>query len=105
MRLDKLTVKSQEAVAEGQRIAEAGGNQELQPEHLLLALLADDEGIAVQILNRLGADAPGAIKADVEKIVDRFPKASGATPLGQFYASARLKDVFERAMKEAAHLT
>ena len=104
MRLDKLTIKSQEAVAEGQRIAAARGNQELQPEHLLLALLADEEGLALQILNRLGADN-GVLRADVEKAVERFPKSSGATPLGQFYASARLKDVIERAMKEAEHLT
>ena len=104
MRLDKLTVKAQEALAESQRIAEAKGNPELQPEHLLLALLADEEGIAVQILNRIGVNT-AALKSDVEKAVDRFPKTSGATPLGQFYASSRLKDVFEKALKQASHLT
>ncbi len=104
MRMDKLTAKSQEALAGSQRIAEAKGNQELQPEHLLLALLEDEEGIAVQVLGRLGVNT-GTLKADVEKVVDRFPKATGATPLGQFYASPRLKDVFERAMKQAGHMT
>ncbi|MDA8327116.1 MAG: ATP-dependent chaperone ClpB [Nitrospiraceae bacterium] len=104
MRMDKLTAKSQEALAESQRIAEAKGNQELQPEHLLLALLEDEGGIAVQVLGRLGVNT-GTLKADVEKVVDRFPKATGATPLGQFYASPRLKDVFERAMKQAGHMT
>ena len=104
MRLDKLTYKSQEVMAESQRLAESKGNQELQPEHLLLALLEDGEGLAVQILERMDINA-GQLKADIEKIVDRFPKASGATPLGQFYASARLKDVLERATRQAGHLT
>ena len=44
MRMDKLTIKSQEAVQEAQRLAERKGNQELQPEHLLIALLDDKEG-------------------------------------------------------------
>ena len=44
MRMDKLTIKSQEAVQEAQRLAERKGNQELQPEHLLFALLDDKEG-------------------------------------------------------------
>ncbi len=104
MRLDKLTYKSQEAMAESQRIAEGKGNQELQPEHLLLALLRDGEGLAVQILGRMGVET-GGLEADVEKIIDKFPKASGSTPLGQFYASARLKDVMEKAMQQATHLT
>ncbi len=104
MRMDKLTVKSQEALAESQRIAEAKGNQELQPEHLLLALLEDEEGVAAQVLSRLGVNT-GMLRADVGKLVDRLPKVMGATPLGQFYASARLTDVFERAMRQAGHMT
>ena len=104
MRLDKLTVKAQEAFAESQKLAESKGNQELQPEHLLAALLEDQEGIAVQVLKRLGVDTE-AVRKDVAAISERFPKVSGATPVGQFYASARLKDVFERASRQAGHLT
>jgi ATP-dependent Clp protease ATP-binding subunit ClpB len=48
MRMDKLTMRSQEALQEAQRLAEKKGNQELQPEHLLWALLSDEE-----ILKRL----------------------------------------------------
>ncbi len=102
--MDKLTIKSQEAVQDAQRFAERKGNQELQPEHLLWAMMEDEEGIASQILKRLGADIK-LLRSDVEKEVDRFPKVSGATPLGQIYISPRLKEVLEKAFKEAEHLT
>ncbi|MDP3110524.1 MAG: ATP-dependent chaperone ClpB [Thermodesulfovibrionales bacterium] len=101
--MDKLTIKSQEAVQEAQRFAESKGNQELQPEHLLFALLKDYEGIAPQILKRLGTD-PKNIQAEIEKEIEKFPKVLGATPVGQIYISPRLKDVMEKAFKEAEHL-
>ncbi|TAL26467.1 MAG: type VI secretion system ATPase TssH, partial [Nitrospirae bacterium] len=104
MRMDKLTIKSQEAVQEAQRFAESKGNQELQPEHLLFALLGDSEGIAPQILKRLGID-PKNIQTEIEKEIEKFPKVLGATPAGQIFISPRLKDVIEKAFKEAEHLT
>ncbi len=104
MRLDKLTVKSQEALQEAQRIAERKGNQQLDVEHLLSALLVDEEGTVFQILSRLGADI-NAVRAEIEKEIEKFPKVSGATPLGQIYLSPRLKAVFEKAFEEAGHLT
>jgi ATP-dependent Clp protease ATP-binding subunit ClpB len=103
MRMDKLTIKSQEALQEAQRIADQKGNQELQPEHLLLALLQDDEGIVVQILQRFGFDL-NMLKADIEAEINKFPKVMGATPLGQIYVSTRLKRVFEEAFRQAEHL-
>lgn len=103
MRLDKLTIKSQEALQEAQRFAENKGNQELQPEHLLWAILQDDEGIGTQILKRAGIDVL-MLQKDTEAEVDKFPKVMGATPLGQIYLSPRLKEVFETALKEAEHL-
>jgi len=103
MRLDKLTIKSQEALQEAQRIASEKGNQELQPEHLLLALLRDEEGIVVQLLQGFGFDL-NMLRADVEQQIQKFPKVMGATPLGQMYVSARLRKVFEEAQKEAEHL-
>jgi ATP-dependent Clp protease ATP-binding subunit ClpB len=103
MRLDKLTIKSQEALQEAQRVADEKGNQELQPEHLLLALVRDPEGIATAILRRLEVD-PAAVSRDLEGEVDRYPKVSGATPMGQIYLSPRLKGTVERAFKAAEHL-
>ncbi len=103
MRMDRLTIKSQEALQDAQRLAERKGNQELQPEHLLWTFLEDDEGIVSQILGRLGVDAK-SLQRDLEKEIDRLPKVSGATPLGQLYISARLKEVLEKGFKEAEHL-
>jgi len=104
MRLDKLTVKSQEAMQEAQGLAERNANQQVDVEHLLLALLGDEEGLALQILRRLGADI-AAIKKETEKEIERFPKVSGAAPMGQLYIAPRLKTVLEKAYEEATHLT
>jgi len=104
MRMDKLTIKSQEAMQEAQRFAERKGNQELQPEHLLWALLSDEEGISSQMLKKLNVDLT-LLRGDVEKEIDRLPKVAGATPLGQLYVSPRLKETLEIAFKQAEHLT
>ena len=101
--MDKFTIKSQEAIQAAQRFAEKKGNQQLDAEHMLWALLEDDEGVASQILKRLGVNTD-TLKQDVEEAVDRFPKVMGATPLGQIYVSPRLKEVFENAHKNAGHL-
>lgn len=101
--MDKLTIKSQEAVQLAQRLAERKGNQQLDSEHLLWALLNDEGGVACQILKSLGIDTK-ALQKDVEKAIERFPKVIGATPLGQIYVSARLKEVLENATREAEHL-
>ncbi|MFA5353607.1 MAG: Clp protease N-terminal domain-containing protein, partial [Thermodesulfovibrionales bacterium] len=104
MRLDKLTVKSQEALQEAQGLAERKGNQQVDVEHLLSALLTDEEGICFQILRRIGVDMAG-LRAEVDREIERFPKVSGATPMGQLYISPRLKTVLEKAYEEAQHLT
>ncbi len=103
MRLDRLTIKSQEALQEAQRIAERHGNQELQVEHLLRALISDSAGIVYRALQDAGGDI-SSIERELDREIDRFPKVSGATPLGQVYVSARLKEVLERAFEEAKHL-
>jgi len=103
MRLDKLTMKSQEALQEAQGLAERKGNQELQPEHLLFALLADDESVDRQILQNMGVE-PDQVKRDVDEAIEKFPKVSGATPLGQLYVSPGTKKAFEEAQKEAEYL-
>ncbi|HMK56504.1 MAG TPA: ATP-dependent chaperone ClpB [Dissulfurispiraceae bacterium] len=104
MRLDRLTVKSQEAIQEAQGLAQKKGNQQLDVEHLLVAILSDEEGIGPQILGRTGADI-AAVKADLEKEIDKLPKVSGATPMGQLYMAPRLKAVLEKSFEEAQHLT
>jgi len=101
--MDKFTMKSQEAIQEAQRFAEKKGNQQIDAEHMLWALLENEGGVASQILKRIGINIK-ALQQDVEKAVDQFPKVIGATPLGQIYISPRLKGVFENAHKSAEHL-
>ncbi|MFZ5907550.1 MAG: ATP-dependent chaperone ClpB [Nitrospirota bacterium] len=101
--MDKFTIKSQEAIQEAQRFAERKGNQQIDAEHLLWALLADDEGVAVQILKRIGVNT-AALRQDAGEAIEKFPKVIGATPMGQIYLSPRLKGVFENAEKNARHL-
>ncbi len=78
MRFDQLTIKSQEAIQEAQRDARARGNAELTPDHLLLALLRQAEGVAVPILQKLGVN-PETLASEVESDLDRRPKVSGAS--------------------------
>ncbi|MBI4842911.1 MAG: ATP-dependent chaperone ClpB [Nitrospirae bacterium] len=101
MRFDKFTIKSQEAVQNAQGLAERKGNQQVDVEHLLYVLL--EEGIAFEIVKILGVDV-NALRMDIEAEIERFPKVLGSSPVGQLYITQELKDVFERALKEAEHL-
>ncbi len=101
--MNDLTIKSQEAVQKAQKLAEKKGQQQIDVEHLLWVLIDDEAGVAAQMLRRIGINT-ALLKRDVEEVIDRMPKVVGATPLGQIYVSPRLKEVFERASKEAEHL-
>lgn len=102
MQLDKLTVKSQEALQEAKGIAERNHHQQIDVEHLLLALLAQKEGTVVPILQKLGAN-PDAIASQVEEELRRVPKVTGGG-VGQVYLSSRLNEVLNAAMTEAERL-
>jgi len=101
MRFDKFTIKSQEAVQKAQHLAESKGNQQVDVEHLLRVLL--DEGVALEIVKMLGVDI-ASITREIDKEIERFPKVLGPTPMGQFYITQELKDVFEEALNVAGHL-
>ncbi len=74
----QLTTKSQEAFAAASRRALRDGNPAVEPEHLLWALVQDDNGIAGQVLSAVGADRT-AVRADAEKAVTELPRASGSS--------------------------
>ncbi len=101
--MDKFTIKSQEAIQNAQGLAERKGHQQIDAEHLLWVLLEDDEGVASQMLKRVGVNTD-TLQKDVEAAIDRMPKVVGPTPVGQIYISPRLKDVLGRAQQEAEHL-
>lgn len=102
MNPEKLTIKTQEAIAAAQKRAEAEGQQAIEPEHLLLALLEQSEGIVVPILQKLGAD-PAAIAAELKKTVASIPKVSGGAGQ-QAYISPRLKQLLDAASRIADQL-
>src|SRR5258706_15419798 len=99
MRLDKFTVKAQEAVARAQEIGQQRDHSEISPLHLLASLLAEEEGVVRPVLQKLGAD-PARIAQIAAGELERLPKATG-TQLG---LSRETQDVFNQAQKEADRL-
>ena len=99
-RFDKLTVKAQEAVQSAQALADREDHQQLEPEHLLLALVEQADGVVTALLAKLGARAE-AIRGEVQAELRRLPKVSGAS--GQ-YMGPRLKAVFDAAWDEMERL-
>ncbi len=100
MRFDRFTVKAQEAVQAAQSLADQHSHQVIEPEHLLLALLQQQEGVVGPLLGKLGA-RPEAVARQVESELGRLPKVRGG---GKQYASERLDGVLNRAWEEAQRL-
>jgi ATP-dependent Clp protease ATP-binding subunit ClpB len=102
MQPDRFTIKSQEAVAAAQRFASEGSNPEVAPPHLLLALLDQDEGVVVPVLQRLGVDAQDA-RARAREAIERLPKLSGNT-VPDVRPSSEFVWVLQQAEKESTGL-
>jgi ATP-dependent Clp protease ATP-binding subunit ClpB len=96
-RFDKLTIKAQEAVAAAQSLAGELGNPQIEPLHLLAALLHETDGVVVPLVEKIGAN-----RAQLEGIVDseikRLPKQTGGSPP---QPGAELGRVLEAAQREA----
>ena len=75
IRWDKFTVKAQEAVQRASQLASEHGNPELQPIHLLAALLEDKENIVPPVLEKIGI-GPQAVLSDVYSQIEKLPKVS-----------------------------
>jgi len=101
MNLNKLTEKAQEAVVEAQRVAESRQHTQVEPEHLLAALIVQDNGVVPAILDKLGV-APAQVTQRLNTILNGFARA--ATPGQQVYVSQRFRRVFESAQQEAERL-
>src|SRR5579872_3843387 len=98
MRLEKLTIKAQEALQHAQELAEQRGHQEMTPEHLLASLLTQEQGIAGAILRKLGIDTDNLQKA-TERALDELPQVRGST--ADVYVGHRLKAVLEGANQQS----
>jgi ATP-dependent Clp protease ATP-binding subunit ClpB len=99
-RLDKLTVKAQEALQAAQEMCARAGQQQIEPLHLLWALIAQGDGVVPPLLEKLGTP-PTALASEVEKQVERLPKVSG---ISDQYLSPASNDVLQRAFDEAQRL-
>jgi len=102
MDIEKFTLKAQEALQEAKSIAERKHHQQIDVEHLLLALLGQKEGIVVPMLQKLGAN-PDLIVSQLENELSRIPQVTGRG-VGQVYLSSRLNEIFNTAWKEAERL-
>src|SRR2546422_741321 len=100
MRLDKFTIKAQEAFQAAQSLAEQQSHQAIEPEHLLTTLIEQREGIVGPLLAKLGAH-PDAIQRALRAELAKLPAVRGGS--GQ-YLGERTRQVLERAQTEALHL-
>ena len=100
MRLDRFTEKAQEALQEAAELARQTGNQAVEPEHLLLALVGQEDGVGRTLLERAGAPVQGLQPALVSAI-ERLPKVRGA---GQPYLGESLSKSLDTAEREAERL-
>ena len=100
LRLDKLTVKAQEALTAAQEFGGRSGQQQIEPLHLLWALAAQGDGVVPPLLEKLGV-SPVRLAGEIEKQVARLPKVSGVS---QQYLSPASNQVLERAFDEAQGL-
>jgi ATP-dependent Clp protease ATP-binding subunit ClpB len=97
MRMDKLTIKSQEALAEAQSLAASRGHSEILPAHLLRALLGQPEGSTVPVLQKLGVPID-VLQGELEKLLEQTPKVTGGAQTQIGRATSR---VLEAAFNEA----
>ena len=96
MDVNSFTHRAAEALATAQREARSSDHQRIEPEHLLVALLADPDGVVYPVVRRAGAD-PGMLKARASEALDRIPKVYG--PEQETVASPQLGRLLERARK------
>jgi ATP-dependent Clp protease ATP-binding subunit ClpB len=99
MQPEKLTIKSQEALQEAQNIARSFSHQELDGEHLMLALISQTDSLIPDLLQRVGVP-PDCLKPDLEAELARRHKVQG----GEVFMGATLKRVLDAAQSEATKL-
>ncbi|MGB2842565.1 MAG: ATP-dependent chaperone ClpB [Halobacteriota archaeon] len=101
MRLDKLTLKAQEALQEAKNIADKYNHQQIDAEHLLLALVEQSEGIVVPILQKIGVDVD-QLKSRLVEHLSSLPQVyGGGGGIEQIYITPRLNKTLEKAWQEA----
>src|SRR5258706_2211948 len=98
MRLDKLTTKFQQALADAQSMALGNDNGAIEPQHLLSAMLDQEDGGTASLLSRAGVAVP-KLKQLVKKAIERLPKLEGQG--GEIAVSRDLNNLLNLTDKEA----
>ncbi|SCX79046.1 ATP-dependent chaperone ClpB [Desulfoluna spongiiphila] len=98
MRFDRLTVKSQEMIQEAHELASHKGNPQIEPEHMLAAMMEDREGIVLSIFRKMGVPLDG-VSRQLTEILGRLPQVSGAA--GDATLSQESRQVLNHAFGEA----
>src|SRR5579884_3708463 len=99
---NKLTAKSQEALQNAVEIAANYGNNQIEPEHLLAALIQDPEGVATSVLRKLGVNID-QLRVRITGALEALPKVTGVAAGSQF-PSNNLNRLFDVARREAEAL-
>jgi ATP-dependent Clp protease ATP-binding subunit ClpB len=102
MQFDKFTIKSQEAIQESQSIAERSDHQEIKPEHLLVTILEQKDGVIIPVLQKMGINLASLID-DAKHLIDNLPKVSGSG-FGQVYASQEFKKILDQSFTLASDM-
>jgi ATP-dependent Clp protease ATP-binding subunit ClpB len=104
MDLSKFTEKSQAALTEAQNIATRNQHQAVDVEHLLLALLSQEDGLIPRLFERANA-APALLQTKVEEELNRIPRVSGDSTTSQgLYVTQRMNKLLVKAQDEAKRL-
>ena len=100
MDINKLTLKSQEALASAQKLAGDMNHQQVEPAHVLASLLGDPEGVVFPVLQKLGA-SPRTLRNRLDDVLGALPKVYGQV---EIYLSQNLRSVLDRAFEESEQL-
>ncbi len=102
MQFDKFTLKTQEIIQASQQLAEKYGHQQIEPEHLVRAILDQTEGVIPPLLGKIGADK-GQLIQSFDAVLEKIPRVSGSGMV-QPYISPRSKSVLDKAFSEAEQM-
>jgi ATP-dependent Clp protease ATP-binding subunit ClpB len=104
MDANRLTEKAQDALRQAQMSAQRQGQQQIELEHLAVALLAQDGGIAARIVEKAGANTSALVQR-LQQAMERLPRVSGGgAQAGQVYVSPRVNEVLNNAEAEARRM-
>jgi ATP-dependent Clp protease ATP-binding subunit ClpB len=98
--IDKFTIKAQEILKNAHSIASENGNQQIMPEHILKAILDDEDGVVFEILKKIGVNI-NHIKEKINDVINKLPKVGGVS---EIYLSREMEELINLAFKKAQEL-